>query len=237
VGPFWNVIKCVNCLLSLDVNWDRGEVAQLVQRSRVLFEKFTTDNHACEQMLKLFKTLTHYEVDAIAEGFVDLSLFRMRNVDVGVALVDLIGAVLAKWPEMSHFVAEHEEVLVLAMTLREQATPAQRAALANLFVGLSHGSAIEAWVSTFVRCNVVEEFGCLLVSSLRDSVKIKLADGVLNMLTWMSRHGAVDDLIQPFANTDFLDLFDGIDDIEDDKLRTRVGRIQEAVALFKGPES
>jgi hypothetical protein len=235
VGPFWNVIKCANCLLSLDVNWDRGEVAYFVERSRRLFEMFITDNHACEEMLKLFKTLTHYEVDAIAEGFVDASLFGVRNVDVGVALVDLIAAVLAKWPEMQDFVAEDEDVVELAMALREDATPLQRAALAKLFVGLSHSAAIEAWVPTFVRCDVIEEFGTLLVSSLVDSMKVKLADGVLNVLTWMARHGVVNELVQSFTNPDFSELFDGIDDIEDEELRTRVGEIQEAVAPFLEP--
>jgi hypothetical protein len=61
-------------------------------------------------------------------------------------------------------------------------------------------------------------------------VKVKLTKGVLNVLMWMSRHGPVDELIQSFANPDFLELFNGIDEVEDERLR--VGEIQEAVAPF-----
>jgi hypothetical protein len=44
---------------------------------------------------------------------------------------------------MKDFVAEHDEVVALAMALRADATLLQRVTLAKLFIGLSHSSVIE----------------------------------------------------------------------------------------------
>jgi hypothetical protein len=226
-NAFGRVMRCTSELLLTNVVFPADAIRIFEEAAVQCLANL--DPRRATVLVALFQfvvDLMPFGVNPIDKGFLQ-PLSDWSNLQICVAYLTLVTATLRGFPEARTFIADHPEVVAMAMEIRARGAFAERIPSVDLFLVLIDVD--PDWPRLFVECDVLQEIADLLLVADSLSSRRELVDGLLKVAQWMRVNSAVPELARAFQRDCFLELFQSIEVVEDELLRGRLAALRELV--------
>jgi hypothetical protein len=221
------ILRCVSTLLATDLAFPPETIQFFVASSTQLLNNL--DPRRATALVALFQfvcDVVPLGVDPIVSGFLR-PLPDGSGLEIRIAYLALVTETLRRVPEAPAFLADHPEIIAMAVDIRARGSFAQRMASIGLFLVLIDVEPV--WPRIFVECSVLEELAELLLAADSLSWKKRLADALLKVAQWAVVNPSALEMIEAFAGEPFAEILQGIEDHEDGLLREQLAALGEMI--------